>query len=142
MSGGIFFLVILFVLAFIGFIGFIIYFIFKQMQFVFQAVDLYKAMVLRLDKIIEILSPGSAPTTNVINPLVSQAKALESDNNQASGTKSLPEMILNLRDEGFSYYLISQEFNEKNEPIPERHTEFKSWSPELIKLVEQSRQWD
>lgn len=42
--------------VFLAFLGFSIYFIFKQIQFVIQAVDLYKAMVVRLDKVIELLS--------------------------------------------------------------------------------------
>jgi len=51
-------------------------------------------------------------------------------------TSSLPQKIIMLRDEGFSYYLIAQEFNEQNVPIPERHAVFEAWSPELVKLVE------
>lgn len=50
--------------VFLAFVGFVIYFIFKQMQFVIQAVDLYKDMVTRLDKIIAILSSSSAVTVN------------------------------------------------------------------------------
>lgn len=42
--------------VFLAFLGFSVYFIFKQIQFVIQAVDLYKAMVVRLDKVIELLS--------------------------------------------------------------------------------------
>ena len=42
--------------AFLAFLGFSVYFIFKQIQFVIQAIDLYKAMVTRLDKVIELLS--------------------------------------------------------------------------------------
>jgi len=54
--------------VFLAFVGFVIYFIFKQIQFVIQAIDLYKDMVLRLDKIIEILCAGSAASAN-ISPL-------------------------------------------------------------------------
>ena len=42
-------------LVFLGFIFFCIYFIFKQMQFVIQAINLYKDMVLRQDAMIKIL---------------------------------------------------------------------------------------
>ncbi len=52
-------------LVFLAFVGFVIYFIFKLLQFVIQAVDLYKDMVTRLDKIIEILSAGPAATANI-----------------------------------------------------------------------------
>jgi len=44
----------------LAFVVFTIYFVFKQAQFVIQAVNLYKTMVVRLDKIIELLS--SNPT--------------------------------------------------------------------------------
>ena len=50
--------------VFLAFVGFVIYFIFKQMQFVIQAVDLYKDMVTRLDKIIAIMSSSSAVTVS------------------------------------------------------------------------------
>jgi hypothetical protein len=63
-----------FIFLALAFVGFIIYFIFKQMQFVIRAVDLYKDMVTRLDKIVELLSAGSAPSTN-ISPLLSQNPA-------------------------------------------------------------------
>ncbi len=50
---------------------------------------------------------------------------------------TLPQEIIMLRDEGFSYYLIAQDFNEKNIPTPEKHKRlFETWSPELVKLVE------
>jgi hypothetical protein len=64
--GGIF--LFLFVLAFLAFVGFVIYFVFKQVQFVIQAVNLYKDMVRRLDKIIELLSADSAPIRAVPGP--------------------------------------------------------------------------
>ena len=50
--------------VFLAWVGFIIYFIFKMIQFVIQAADLYKDMVTRLDKIIAILYSGSAVTIN------------------------------------------------------------------------------
>ncbi len=45
----------LFFLAFLGFVGFSIYFIFKQLQFVIQAVNLYKKILYREEAIIKIL---------------------------------------------------------------------------------------
>jgi len=61
-------------------------------------------------------------------------------------TSSLPDasfdnlryQIMMLKVGGFSYHMIAQDFNENNVPIPERHTEFETWSPELVKLVEKS----
>lgn len=47
----------------------------------------------------------------------------------------LREKIVGLRDEGFSYYLIAQDFNEQKIPIPEKYAEFEEWSPELAKLL-------
>lgn len=47
----------------------------------------------------------------------------------------LREKIVGLRDEGFSYYLIAQNFNEQKIPIPEKYAEFEEWSPELAKLL-------
>ena len=45
----------LIVLAILGFMGFCIYFIFKQLQFVIQAINLYKDMVGRQDMMISLL---------------------------------------------------------------------------------------
>jgi hypothetical protein len=53
----------------------------------------------------------------------------------SSKEEILREKIVGLRDEGFSYYLIAQDFNEQKIPIPEKHSEFEEWSPELVKLL-------
>lgn len=61
-------------------------------------------------------------------------------------TRSLPDasfdnlrhQIMMLKVGSFTYHMIAQDFNENNVPIPERHTEFETWSPELVKLVEKS----
>lgn len=45
----------LIVLILLGFIGFCIYFIFKVLQFVIQAINLYKDMITRQDMIIRLL---------------------------------------------------------------------------------------
>jgi hypothetical protein len=45
--------------------GFAIYFIFKQIQFVLQAINLYKAMVTRLDKIITLMEKNARMTTDI-----------------------------------------------------------------------------
>jgi hypothetical protein len=48
----------------------------------------------------------------------------------------LRQQIITLRDDGWSYYLIAEDFNEKNVPIPpELNTKFKIWSPELVKQM-------
>ena len=47
--------ILLFGLVFLGFIFFVIYFIFKQLQFVIQSVNLYKDMVTRQDMMIRLL---------------------------------------------------------------------------------------
>ncbi|MBW6520875.1 MAG: hypothetical protein K0A99_07670 [Desulfoarculaceae bacterium] len=52
MGGGFLFFL---VLCFFGFIFFCIYYIFKQMQFVIQAINLYKDMVVRQDAMLKIL---------------------------------------------------------------------------------------
>ncbi|MGZ8916420.1 MAG: hypothetical protein ACXW1Z_25335, partial [Methylobacter sp.] len=49
---------------------------------------------------------------------------------------NLLQSILMLRLGNFSYQMIAQNFNEKNVPIPEKYTEFDTWSPDLVKLVE------
>jgi hypothetical protein len=48
-------LILFFLLAFLAFVGFVIYFIFKQVQFVVQAVNLYKKILYREEAIIKIL---------------------------------------------------------------------------------------
>ena len=47
--------IVIALLLFLGFIFFCIYFIFKQMQFVIQAINLYKDMVTRQDMMIKLL---------------------------------------------------------------------------------------
>ena len=47
----------------VAFFIFIIFFVFKQIQFFFTAVDLYKGMNQRLDKVIELLSAKAALTS-------------------------------------------------------------------------------
>ena len=69
-------------LGLIGFLGiaffiFVIFFVFKQIQFFFNAVDLYRGMNQRLDKIIELLSA---------NPAIALGLAA-SPQNSASGTE-------------------------------------------------------
>jgi len=48
-------LIFLFVLIFMAFIGFVIYYNFKQLQFVIQAINLYKKILYREEAIIKIL---------------------------------------------------------------------------------------
>ncbi len=87
MSGYITFIAIIFLM----FIGFCVYFIFKLLQFVIQAVDLYKTIVIRLDKIIELLAknPGLVSTGSA------QARAQSpkgvSDTPQQAGPVGLEE---------------------------------------------------
>ena len=65
--------------VFLAFLGFSVYFIFKQIQFVIQAVDLYKAMVVRLDKVIELLSqnPQNSNLMATIAPTASSPTILK-----------------------------------------------------------------
>ena len=73
-------------LVVLGFIFFCIYFIFKQMQFVIQAINLYKDMVVRQDAMIKILkdirdaSSGKRGTINTPDVKVSTAYKDEIDN--------------------------------------------------------------
>ena len=62
------------VFVFLAFVGFVIYFIFKQVQFVIQAVNLYKDMVLRLDKIIELLSSSPLATMSTSSADVASSR--------------------------------------------------------------------
>ena len=48
-------LIVIVVLGFLVFFGFVIYFIFKQIQFFIQAINLYKKMVTRQDMMIRLL---------------------------------------------------------------------------------------
>jgi hypothetical protein len=51
--------------------------------------------------------------------------------------ENLPQQIKMLRGEGFSYHLITQDFNEKKVLIPQLHKwRFNTWTTELVKLVE------
>ncbi|HOW55692.1 MAG TPA: zinc ribbon domain-containing protein [Syntrophorhabdaceae bacterium] len=54
-GGGLAMLFIFVVLPFLGFIGFFIYFVFKILQFVIQAINLYKKILNREDAILKVL---------------------------------------------------------------------------------------
>lgn len=49
------FLILLIFFGFLAYVGFVIYFIFKQVQFVIQAINLYKKILYREEIIIKIL---------------------------------------------------------------------------------------
>jgi len=72
-------------LAFLAFIGFAIYFIFKTLQFVIQAINLYKDMITRQDTMIKLLKEirdlGTGNTSKIQN---TSTKA----NNPSSATTS------------------------------------------------------
>ncbi len=70
---------VFFGLLFAGFIFFCIYFIFKILQFVIQAIDLYKDMVVRQDMTIKLLKDIRDSTEN----------RLDSDSNQNPGKQIL-----------------------------------------------------
>lgn len=47
--------IVLILLVFLGFLGFSVFFIFKQLQFVLQAVNLYKEMIQKQEESLKIL---------------------------------------------------------------------------------------
>jgi predicted Zn-ribbon and HTH transcriptional regulator len=63
------------VLVVLGFIGFAIYFIFKQLEFVIRAINLYERMITRQDTIIELLKDirekRSAGNESILNETLS-----------------------------------------------------------------------
>lgn len=61
----------------LAFFVFAVFFIFKQIQFFFTAVDLYKGMNQRLDKVIELLSANPALLPN-LDPIVQRVTATSS----------------------------------------------------------------
>ena len=71
------------VLLFLGFVGFCIYFIFKMLQFVIQAINLYKDMVIRQNTTIKLLKDirdgkdNSSDTSNDNNSTVPKPKVKE-----------------------------------------------------------------
>ena len=85
--GGTFTIVII---CFLGFVGFVIYYLFKQLQFILQAMNLYKDMVIRQDVMIKLLSDicsgkkesekltvnyiGKKETNSAINAEISQQR--------------------------------------------------------------------
>lgn len=54
-EGGLAFAIVLFFLLTLAFVGFCIYFFFKQLQFVIQAINLYKKILNREDAILKVL---------------------------------------------------------------------------------------
>ena len=54
-GGGLAFAIIIFFLLTLAFVGFCIYFFFKQLQFVIQAINLYKKILNREDAILNVL---------------------------------------------------------------------------------------
>ncbi|MGZ8875998.1 MAG: hypothetical protein ACXW1F_05850 [Halobacteriota archaeon] len=57
------------------------------------------------------------------------------DSNSGSQNQTIISLIVELRDEGYSYSLIANEFKERNVPIP-KNTGYQEWKPELVQLVE------
>jgi hypothetical protein len=53
-----------------------------------------------------------------------------------NNSRKLQIKIKNLRNEGYSFYLIAQDFNEESVNIPNEYIDnFNKWSPELVKLI-------
>jgi len=60
---------------------------------------------------------------------------LDSADREESDVDLLRQQIITLRNNGLSYYLIAEDFNRKNVPIPKQNAKFKIWSPELVKHI-------
>ena len=67
----------IFTIVSLAFVAFSIFFIFKQIQFVIQAVNLYKDMIVRLDKIIELLGNDKQTATQLSTSATDQVDAPE-----------------------------------------------------------------
>ena len=55
-----------------------------------------------------------------------------------TASTDLKREIVELNDNGHSYWIISADFNDTNKPIPETYSEFQKWSPKLVKLIADS----
>ena len=86
-------------LLFLAFVGFMIYFIFKALQFVIQAVDLYKDMIRRLDKIIELLSSRPANSPHVSKPANIQQPSVASTVSPGTTTVNTVAKVFSNSDE-------------------------------------------
>ena len=77
-------ILIVILLISLGFIGFCVYFIFKILQFVIQAINLYKDMIVRIDMIIKSLNASDTRIDTIIKLLQPSERAknstLERDN--------------------------------------------------------------
>jgi len=77
-------ILIVILLILLGFIGFCVYFIFKILQFVIQAINLYKDMIVRIDMIIKSLNASDTRIDTIIKLLQPSERAknstLERDN--------------------------------------------------------------
>ena len=81
-------ILIVILLISLGFIGFCVYFIFKILQFVIQAINLYKDMVVRIDVIIKLLHTSDTRIDTIIKLLQPSEKAKNSTLERDSKAKS------------------------------------------------------
>ncbi len=57
---------------------------------------------------------------------------------EARSTEALKQKIISFRKQGYSYFIIAADFNESEIAIPTEFIQFEKWTPELVKLIEDS----
>jgi len=94
-------IIVILTLLILAFIGFVIYFIFKQLEFVIRAINLYEKMITRQDTIIKLLK--DIRHTDSLNVQDKSLKPSSTKLPDISEKSSLPEMpdIRRIKDQAF-----------------------------------------
>lgn len=71
-----------------------------------------------------------------INEEIKEYEAKGFYDKSTKNSSNLQEKIRNFRDEGYSFYIIAEEFNRESVNIPSEFIEyFNKWSPELVEII-------
>ncbi len=78
------------VMVFLAFVGFAVYFIFKMLQFVIQAINLYKDIVTRQDAIIKLLIDVRDGTKVMETAALPQVQRVAVEESPSENVKEMP----------------------------------------------------
>ncbi len=73
---------------------------------------------------------------NDLRPLLPETENLEQASKIEEINESVSQKISILRDEGYIYHLIAQDFNINKVNIPDDYPDYEIWTPDLVRFVE------
>jgi hypothetical protein len=89
-----------------------------------------------LNKVITLFGVENIESNRVIQRILDKYNIVF----EAENLFNLQNEIKLLRFDGFSFYLIAQDFTEQNIPIPNSFiTKFNKWTPELVKIISKNK---